>query len=167
MSETDDNLREAFSGESQANRRYLFFSYKAEDEGHSQAARLFRAVAEAETVHAYKLFSVMDGTGTTRDNLLAGTIGEHREFTGMYPLFIEKAKEEQDKKAQTLFEQANEVEKIHHGLFQKMRDALEAGEQLPDEPYLVCRVCGNTVAGDAPEKCPVCNSPRDVFSEIK
>ena len=109
----------------------------------------------------------MDGVGTTRDNLLAATIEEHREFTGMYPSFIQTAKEEEIHRARTFFERANAVERIHHDLFQKMHDDLKAGRQPSDESYFVCRVCGNTVAAEAPQKCPICDSPQDVFAMIK
>ena len=134
---TEKNLQEAFAGESQANRRYLFFADKAEKEDQPQIARLFRAAAEAETVHARNHFNAMDGVGSTRDNLLAGAVGEHYEFTRMYPPFIEQAELENNKRAQVTFEYANTVEEIHHGYFEKTLKALEAGQQLKDEPYYV------------------------------
>ncbi|MDZ4230728.1 MAG: rubrerythrin family protein, partial [Dehalococcoidales bacterium] len=118
MSDTDKNLQEAFAGESQANRRYLFFAEKADKEGQPQVARLFRAVAEAETVHARNHFNVMDGVGSTKDNVAAGAMGEHYEFTRMYPGFIAKAEEEGNEKAQRSFEYANQVEQIHHGMYE-------------------------------------------------
>ncbi len=167
MSSTEENLQEAFAGESQANRRYLFFADKAEKEGHPQIARLFRAAAEAETVHARNHFAAMDGVGSTKDNLLAAVIGEHHEFTRMYPPFIDKAEEENNKRAQRTFEYANEVEQIHHEHFQEALKALEAGQQLKDEPYFVCPVCGNTVAGEAPEKCPICGAPSSRFKRVE
>jgi len=164
---TQENLQEAFAGESQANRRYLFFADKAEKEGYSQIARLFRAAAEAETVHARNHFNAMDGIVSTRDNLLAGVVGEHYEFTRMYPPFIEQAEQEENKRAQRTFEYANEVEQIHHGLFDETLKALEAGQQLKDEPYFVCPGCGNTVAGEAPEKCPICGAPGKAFKKVE
>ena len=167
MSETEKNLQEAFAGESQANRRYLFFADKADKEGYPQAARLFRAAAEAETVHARNHFVAMDGIGSTESNLLAASIGEHYEFTRMYPPFIEKAKEEQSKRAQVTFEYANEVEQIHHGYFEEMLEDVKAGQQLKDEPYFVCPVCGNTVAGEAPEKCPICGALGSSFKRVE
>ena len=96
---TEKNLQEAFAGESQANRRYLFFADKADKEGYSQIARLFRAAAEAETVHARNHFAAMDGIGSTKDNLTAAAMGEHYEFTRMYPPFIEQAESENNKRA--------------------------------------------------------------------
>jgi rubrerythrin len=166
MFKTEANLQEAFAGESQANRRYTFFAEKADKEGYAQIARLFRAAAEAETVHARNHLNAMDGPGSTRENLLAGTIGEHHEFTGMYPPFIEEAKAEENKRAQVTFEYANEVEQIHYGLFEKALKALDAGQQLKDEPYFVCPVCGNTVAGKAPDKCPICGAPGSKFKRV-
>ncbi|MBA7469548.1 Rubrerythrin-2 [subsurface metagenome] len=167
MSNTEENLQSAFAGESQANRRYLFFAEKAEREGHKQVARLFRATAEAETIHARNHFAAMDGVGSTRDNLVAGAVGEHYEFTRMYPPFIEQAESENNKRAQVSFEYANEVEQIHHNLYQEALKALEAGQQLRDEPYFVCQVCGNTVAGEAPEKCPICGAPASKFKQVE
>lgn len=163
---TEEHLQEAFAGESQANRRYLFFADKADKEGHPQIARLFRAAADAETVHARNHFNAMDGVGSTKENLNAGVIGEHREFTSMYPRFIDGAISEQNTRAQTTFEWANEVEEIHYNHFQEALKALNAGQQLKDEPYYVCQVCGNTVLGEAPERCPVCGAPKDRFKRV-
>ena len=167
MSNTQENLKAAFAGESQANRRYLFFAAKAEKEGHPQIARLFRAAAEAETVHARNHLEAMDGIRSTRDNLGVAIEGEHHEFTEMYPSFIEQAKAEGNDRAQTSFDYANKVEKIHHGLYQKTLKALEAGQSLRDEPYFVCQVCGNTIAGEAPERCPICGAPRKMFKRVE
>jgi len=167
MFKTQENLQSAFAGESQANHRYLFFANKAEQESHPQIARLFRAAAEAETVHARNHFAVMDGVGSTKDNLTAGVMGEHYEFTRVYPPFIEQAKTDQSRKAQITFEYANKVEQIHHNHFQEALDALNAGQKLKDEPYFVCQVCGNTVAGEALEKCPVCGAPRTKFKRME
>ena len=163
---TERNLQEAFAGESQANRRYIFFAEKAEKEGHPQVARLFRAAAEAETVHARNHFNAMDAVGSTRDNLLAGATGEHYEFTRMYPPFIEEAETEQNRRAQASFEYANEVEQIHHRYFEDMLKAFNAGEQLKEDVYFVCQVCGNTVTGEPPEKCSICSAPRDKFKLV-
>ena len=167
MSNTYENLQDAFAGESQANRRYLFFADKAEKEGHPQIARLFRAAAESETVHARNHLEVMGGIGSTRDNLEAAMKGEHYEFTQMYPAFIEQAKAENNNDAQIGFDLANKVEKIHHSLYQKALADLEAEEQMKDEPYFVCQGCGYTVAGEAPEKCPVCGAPRSMFKRVE
>ncbi len=167
MSSTEENLQSAFAGESQANRRYLFFADKAEKEGYPQVARLFRAAAEAETIHARNHFAAMDGVGSTRDNLMAGVMGEHYEFTRMYPPFIEQAEAENNKRAEISFKYANEVEQIHHKYYESAIKAFDAGQQLKDEPYFVCPVCGNTVAGEAPEKCPICSTPGSKFKKVE
>jgi len=167
MSSTQENLQEAFAGESQASRRYLFFAEKAESEGHPQIARLFRAAAGAETVHAGNHLKAMGGIGSTRDNLEAAINGENYEFTKMYPGFIEQAKSENNKRAEITFRYANEVEKIHHQLYQKALELLEAGKELKAEPYFICPVCGYTVAGEAPEKCPVCGAPKSKFKRVE
>jgi rubrerythrin len=164
---TEGNLQEAFGGESKANRRYLFFAEKADREGYPQIARLFRAVAEAETVHARNHFNAMDGVGSTKENVLAAATGEHYEFTRMYPPFIDDAKRENNERAIRSFEYANEVEQVHHGYFEEALEALKAGQQLKDEPYFVCQVCGNTVAGEAPEKCPICGASRKAFMKVE
>jgi rubrerythrin len=155
---SEENLKAAFAGESQANQRYLFFAVKAEKEGLLQVARLFRAAAEAETIHARNHFDAMDGVGSTRDNLTAASIGEHYEFTRMYPPFIARAEDEQNSRAQESFTLANEVEQIHHRLFEAALKAVEAGRPIFAELYFVCQKCGNTVADKAPDKCPVCGA---------
>jgi len=163
---TEQNLQYAFAGESQANRRYLFFAEKADKEGYPQVARLFRAAAEAETVHARNHFNAMDGVGSTIDNLSAGVIGEHQEFTRMYPPFIEKAAEEQNKRAEKSFNYANEVEQIHYNLFQNILKAVKDKTAIENQPYFVCPVCGNTVIGSAPDKCPICDTLGSKFKKI-
>ena len=164
---TEKNLRDAFAGESQANRRYLFFADKAAKEGYPQAARLFRAAAEAETVHAYNHFNAMTGIGSSIDNMSAAVIGEHQEFTRMYPVMIDQAMEEQDQRAQKSFEWANAVEQIHYELFQKMLKAVKEKQPLKDEAYYVCPVCGNTVAAAAPDRCPICQTPGNRWKRIE
>ena len=167
MSNTQDNLETAFAGESQANRRYLFFSEKADKEGHSQIARLLRAIAEAETVHARSHLSTLGDIKTTRENLEGAISGEHYEFTKMYPEFIEQSKAEGNKRAEVVFNYASKVEKIHHALYEKALKALEEGQKLADKPYLVCPVCGYTVEGEAPEKCPICQAPKARFKSVE
>jgi len=167
MSKTMENLETAFAGESQANRKYLFFAEKADKEGHPQIARLFRAAAESETVHARNHLKTMGGIGSTRDNLQDAAKGELYEFTEMYPGFITQAKEEKNQGAETTFDWANKVEKIHHGLYRKALENLEAEKETKDEPYFVCQGCGYTVAGEAPDKCPVCGAPRKMFKKVE
>ncbi len=163
---TDANLQEAFGGESKANRRYLFFAEKAEKEGFPGVARLFRAAAEAETVHARNHLNALDAIGTTKDNLMAASIGEHQEFTGMYPVFIELAKEERNDRADRTFTLANIVEKLHHALFEAALKDVKEGKHPAETTYYVCQICGNTVAGPAPDKCSVCGAPPDRFKKI-
>ena len=167
MSCTPDNLQAAFAGESQANRRYLFFADKADEEGYPQVARLFRAAAEAETVHARNHLEVMGGIGTTMGNLEEAVKGENYEFVTMYPQFIEHAKEDENQRAEVSFTLANAVEKIHHELYQKALEGLNKGQQFKDEPYFVCQVCGNTVGGEAPDRCPICGAPKTKFKRVE
>jgi rubrerythrin len=166
MADTKENLKEAFAGESQANRKYTFFAEKADEAGSKQIARLFRAAAEAETVHARNHLKVLGDIKSDKDNLDAAINGEHYEFTTMYPGFIDQAKGENNKEAVGSFNLANKVEQIHHKLFQAALRALEAGRTLKEAPYYVCQVCGNTVEGAAPDRCPICGAPRDKFKKI-
>jgi len=161
---TDKNLAEAFAGESQANRKYLAFAQKADEEGYPMAARLFRAAADAETVHAHNHLRVMGGIKSTKENLEAAVNGETFEFKNMYPGMIEEAKEENQSEARISFNYANKVEAIHADLYQKYLDSL--GNNA-DTAIFVCQVCGNTVEGSAPDKCPICGNPKEVFKEIK
>lgn len=161
---TQENLKEAFAGESQANRKYLAFADKAEQEGYKQVARLFRAAADAETVHAKNHLRVMGGVGTTRDNLKNAISGETTEFKNMYPKFIEQAKKENVSDAVILsFDVANQVEKIHANLYQKALDNL--GKNM-ETGYYVCQICGNTVEGEALDRCPICNAPKEMFKKV-
>jgi rubrerythrin len=164
---TTDNLQAAFAGESQANRKYLFFAEKAEQEGFKQVARLFRAAADAETIHAKNHLRVLGGVKSTAENLREAIDGENYEFTEMYPGFIKQAETESDAKAQYSFEIANKVEKVHHGLYQKALDTVEQGKTMEEKPIYVCQVCGYTVEGEAPDKCPVCGAPKIKFKLIE
>jgi rubrerythrin len=167
MSNTRENLQEAFAGESQANRRYLFFAEKADEAGNKQMAKLFRAAAEAETVHARNHLRVMGDIKSDKENLEAAVSGENYEFTQMYPGFIEQAQAENNKAAERSFDLANKVEKIHHQLFQAALSSLKLGKSLKDAPYFVCQVCGNTVEGEAPERCPICGAPKSRFKKVE
>jgi rubrerythrin len=167
VSNTKENLQTAFAGESQANRKYLFFAEKAEQEGHKQTAKLFRAAADAETVHARNHLKVMEGIRSTGENLLAAKGGENYEFTEMYPAFIKQAQAEGEGKARDSFDLANKVEQIHHGLFDAALSKIEKGEAIDERPIYVCQVCGNTVEGMAPERCPICGAPRRMFKLIE
>lgn len=164
---TIDNLRDAFAGESQANRRYLAFAKKAEQEGYPQAARLFRAAAEAETVHAHNHLRIMGGIKSTQENLQEAIGGETFEYKEMYPGYINTAAAEGNKEAGWSFNVANKVEEIHAGLYRKAADALKAGKDVPKVDYYVCRVCGNTVEGSPPDKCPICGAPKTAFNKVE
>jgi len=163
MSNTAQNLQDAFAGESQANRKYLAFAQQAEKEGYKQVAKLFRAAAEAETVHAHSHLRTMKGVGKTADNLKTAVAGETHEFKKMYPEFIEAAKKEGNKDAERSFTYANAVEKIHAGLYQKAMDNLGKNE---DVDYYICSVCGMTVEKEAPDKCPVCSALKKAFFKV-
>jgi rubrerythrin len=163
MSKTEQNLREAFAGESQANRRYLAFAKQAEKEGHPQVAKLFRAAAEAETVHAHAHLRTLGGIRSTAENLKEAIAGETHEFKKMYPAMIEEAKKEGEKAAERSFTYANEVEQVHANLYQKALDNLG---KLAEADYYVCSVCGYTCENDPPDRCPVCNAVKKAFFKV-
>jgi rubrerythrin len=163
MSKTVEDLQEAFAGESQANRKYLAFAKKADEEGFPMAARLFRAAAAAETVHAHAHLKVLGGIRSTKENIKEAIEGESHEFQKMYPKMIEDAKAEGNSQALRSFEFANAVEKIHAQLYQKMFDNLD--KQTMVDVY-ICPVCGMTVEGEPPDKCPVCGALKKFFERI-
>jgi len=163
MGKTEQNLLEAFAGESQANRRYLAFAKQAEKEGYKQVAKLFRATAEAETVHAHSHLRTLGGVKGTADNLQEAISGETHEFKTMYPAMIETAKAEGQKAAERSFTFANKVEKVHAELYQKALDNLES---LEETDYYVCSVCGYTCEKEPPEKCPVCGAKPQAFFKV-
>ena len=162
-SQTEKNLKEAFAGESQANRRYLAFARKAEEEGFKQVARLFRAAAEAETVHAHSHLRALAGVKSTKENIQEAIAGETHEFKKMYPEMLAKAKAEGIKPAEISFDYANQVEKIHASLYEKAMADLGKNQEVD---YYVCSVCGNTVEGKAPDKCPICGVPGSKFMRV-
>lgn len=166
MSKTEENVQDAFAGESQANRKYLFFAEKADKEGHKQIARLFRAAADAETAHARNHLNVIKGIKSTKENLQAAVSGENHEFTEMYPGFIKQAETDGDKEAMGSFDLANQVEEIHHAMFSDFLSKLEQNEMIEEKPIYVCQYCGNTVEGEAPDKCPICGAPKKMFKNI-
>ena len=163
MDKTLDNLNAAFAGESQANQRYHGFAKKADDDGHTMIAKLFRAAAAAETVHAQNPLVAMEGVGSSSDNVEAAIAGEAEEFKSMYPEFLKAARAEGHKGAERTFDQAMQVEKIHHALYSKALDSLGAGRDLPYKNLYVCRGCGNTVEDVAPVSCPICGAPKSWF----
>lgn len=159
-------MKNAFAGESQANRRYLAFARKAEEEGLAQIAKLFRAAAEAETIHALNHVRIMGEVKSTLENLASAVSGETFEFKTMYPEYLNMAKNEGNQQATWSFDVANKVEKIHAALFSKTIEALKMGKKLTTVDYYVCGVCGNTVEGEAPDKCPICGAPKTRFFKI-
>lgn len=166
MGKSVENLKNAFAGESQANRRYLAFARKAEEEGFSQVAKLFRAAAEAETVHALNHLRIIGEVKSTADNIDVAIAGETFEFKKMYPEYLNIAKQEANQQASWSFDVANKVEQVHAGLFSKAIDALKNKEELIQVDYYVCGVCGNTIEGAAPEKCPICGAPKAKFFRV-
>jgi len=164
MSKTQDFLKEAFVGESQANRKYQAFAAKADKEGYTQAAKLFRAASEAEAVHANNHLRVMKGVLSTPENLKAAISGEDHEYEWWYPEMIETARIEKQKSAEMSFHDANEVEKVHSQLFNKL--LANQGKSTETFPYYVCPICGNTVENEPPEKCQVCGTEGELFKRI-
>ncbi|MCS3924692.1 rubrerythrin family protein [Methanosalsum natronophilum] len=161
---TKENLEAAFTGESMANRKYLAFAKKADEDGYPQIAKLFRAAAAAETVHAHNHFELLDGIKSTEDNLKAAIEGETYEFHEMYPDFIEEAKNEGNKDAVWSFDIANQVEEIHADLYKKALENIGGNEEVD---YYVCSVCGNTVENEAPDMCPICGATKSKFDKVE
>jgi rubrerythrin len=164
MSKTQQNLQDAFAGESQANRKYLAFALAADKEGYPQAAKLFRAAAEAETVHAHNHLKALKGIRSTRENLQEAIAGETDEFRKMYPDMLKAAKAEGNSEAERSFHYANEVEKIHARLYQKLLDNSGAGKETYS--YYVCPVCGYTSEKEPPDSCLICGTKGKMFKKI-
>jgi rubrerythrin len=165
MTRTEDFLREAFAGESGANRKYSAFAAQADKEGYLQAARLFRAAAEAEAVHATNHLRALKAIKSTKENMREAIAGETHEFKDMYPEMIAAAKEEGARDAERSFNYANAVEEHHARLYHAMLDELDS--QKESFPYYVCPVCGMTVEREAPDKCPVCGVKGSMFKRIE
>jgi len=165
MPTTKENLATAFAGESQANRKYLAFAKQADKDGLPQIARLFRAAADAETIHALAHFGNMGGVGTTLQNLQAAVDGETYEYESMYPPMVEKAKAE-NHKAKTMLGFANAAERVHARLFAQALEALKAGKDLSQMDVFLCPFCGDVEFGVPPEKCPICGAPAAKFQKL-
>ena len=164
---TNENLNDAFAGESQANRRYLAYAKKAKQEGFPEIAKLFHAAAEAETVHALAHLRVTGDIQSTKENLEKAMKGESYEFKHMYPGFIEEARNEQNKPALTSFQNAMAVEQVHFSLFNEAAEALAKGQDLPVRNIFVCTICGNTVIDSVPDNCPVCGAVKEKFVPVE
>jgi rubrerythrin len=167
MAKTNDNLKAAFAGESQANRKYLAFAKKADEEGFPQIAKLFRAAAEAETIHAHNHLRVLNGVKSTAENLNEAVSGETYEFTKMYPQFLEDAKTENNKQALLSFNYANKVEQVHADLYKKAVESINNKQDLPKTDIYVCPVCGDTFIGEVPDRCPICGVAKEKFIKIQ
>jgi len=164
MSKSEDGLKAAFAGESQANRKYLAFAQAADKEGYAQAAKLFRAAAEAETVHAFNHLKALKAVRSTGENLQEAIDGEIHEYTKMYPAMIGDAKSEGNQEALKTFQWANAVEEVHAGLYKGLLNSL--GKSEDTYPYYVCPVCGYTHEKEAPETCPVCGTRGKFFKRM-
>lgn len=166
MSKTTDDLKAAFAGESQANRKYLAFAKKAEAEDKKNLAKLFRATAEGETVHALKHLGVLGGVKDSVENLKGAIAGETYEIETMYPGFIAEAESAGEAAAKLSFANAYEVEKVHQAFYQDALEKVEAGSDIEDAELHVCSVCGNLFSGDVPDVCPICKAPKEKFGLI-
>ena len=160
---THESLKAAFAGESQAAEKYIVFAEQAEDEGLPNIARLFRAISYAETRHARNHFRVMGGVGTTADNLKVAFDGESFEIDEMYPAYQEIAKVQQNRQAGRTIKYALKAEQDHKVMYASARESALKGEDVADDPVSVCLICGHTVIGDVPEKCPVCAAARQYY----
>jgi rubrerythrin len=165
MATTENNLKVAFAGESQANRKYLAFAKKAEQEGFSNVARLFRTAAEAETIHALGHLAAMDGVGATVDNVRAAMGGETYEYPEMYPPMVEQATAD-NPRAKRMFSYALKAEAVHAKLYGMALEALQQGKDLTGVDFYLCPVCGNIEMGKAPDTCPICGTKGEKFIKM-
>lgn len=163
---TMENVKAAYAGESQANRKYLAFSEKAAEEGFKNIATLFKAASEAEAIHAKKLLKVMGAIGPTSNNLAESVAGETHEYTEMYPGFIKEAEGDKKTDAVLVFTYAMKAEQVHAKLYEKAIVLLKNGSDMGREKVLLCPVCGNIELGKAPDKCPICGVFGKQFKEI-
>ena len=168
MAESRKNLEAAFAGESQANRKYLAYARKAEEEGFPNVAKLFRAAADAETVHALRHLRTLGMIRATAENLEDALAGESHEVEAMYPGFVAQARREAEKPAELAFSGALAAEKVHRDLYAKALEKVRAGQDIEAARYFTCSICGFTHVGDAPpEKCPVCGASASKFRETE
>ena len=166
MPKTEENLKAAFAGESQANRRYSSFAEKADQEGFKQVAKLFKAAAFAEALHAKRHLVMLKGVKSTAENMLAAIEGEGYENREMYPGFGKDAAADGNKAAAVNFQQTGKVEKVHEELFKAALKAVQEGWKIEEKPYFVCGICGNTVEGEPPETCPICGASKSMFKRV-
>lgn len=165
MSNTQDNIKEAFAGESQANQKYRAFAKKAEQEGFPNIARLFRTTAEAERIHAEGHLKALDGISSTSANLQAAINGETYEYTEMYPPMLRQA-ETDGHKAKLMFGYAVKAEEVHSQLYKMALEAVQRGGDLTEVNFYLCPVCGYIEMGSPPEACPVCKVKGEKFIQV-
>lgn len=165
MPTTETNLKEAFSGESQANRKYLVFARKAEQDGFPNVARLFRTAAEAEAIHATGHLSALDMIRSTAENLQVAIEGEVYEYTEMYPPMLEQAKVE-NHKAKKMFGYAVKAEEVHARLYRMALEAVKQGKDLAETNFYLCPICGHIELGAPPETCPICGVGKAQFVQV-
>ena len=163
---TEENMKAAFAGESQAHMKYLIFARKAQKEGYPGLSRLFKAIAFAEQVHAANHLKVLGGVNSSDQNLQAAIDGETFEVNEMYPAYKEVARLEEEKGAERSADWALQAEKIHAAMYQKAKQAVEGGKDVELKSVFICEVCGYTVEEGAPDRCPVCGAPRDKFNKF-
>ncbi|HHY39133.1 MAG TPA: rubrerythrin family protein [Clostridia bacterium] len=163
---TKQNLEAAFAGESQAHMKYSAFAEEAEKAGKPNVARLFRAISYAEEVHAKNHLRALEGISGTEGNLEKAISGETFEVEEMYPAYDRVAELQDEPSARKTIGYAVEAEKIHAVLYSEALKKVKAGQDADPEPVFVCPVCGYTVKGNPPEKCPVCNASKDVFKKF-
>ncbi|MDD1673903.1 MAG: rubrerythrin family protein [Methanomicrobiales archaeon] len=163
---TEANLKEAFAGESRANRTYAVFAEQAEGEGFKNVAKLYRAASEAEAIHARRLLRVQAGVGSTVENLRKSVEGETHEFKSLYPAFIKVAEEEKKSEALIAYTYAMKAEEVHADFYKKAMDAVQGKRDLNVAKISICTVCGNIFFNEAPEKCPICGVFKKKFQEV-
>ncbi len=162
---TENNLKDAFAGESQAHVKYMVFADRAEREGLANIARLFRAASYSEQIHATNHLKAL-GLGKTPENLEIALGGETFEIITMYPEYMQAAEQDDEKRALGSMHDANEAEKVHAALYARARDAVAAGADMSVVAIFVCPVCGYTMEGEAPERCPICKAPSSKFLQF-
>ena len=165
MSNTEKNLADAFAGESQANRKYLAFAKRAEQDGFPNVARLFRTTAEAETIHAHGHLGAMGGIQTTAENLKAAVGGETYEYKEMYPPMLQQAEAEKHK-AKRMFGYAVKAEAVHAKLYSMALEAVQSGKDLAATEFYLCPVCGHIELGAPPATCPICGTKAEKFVQV-
>ena len=163
---TQANLEAAFAGESQAYMKYAIFADKAEEEGYPEVARLFRAISFAERVHATNHLRELGDIGDTVANLEVAIGGENYENTEMYPAFNAVAKLQNEKGAMLSIHYALEAEKIHEAMYGEAKNMAASGSDIQSAPVFVCPVCGHIVIGEAPDKCPICATPKEKYRQF-